>query len=654
MKNSIRKSRVVIEGVYPEIDRGKFPIKRVVGENVDVKAVVYADAHDEVNALVLYRQKSEKHWRELPMLKGIRDQWSASFRIEEQEDYYYTICGWIDEFVTWQRKLSKLWAAGHDVRLELIIGAQLLEAAAKNDSASNTKWLKKWVEDFKNEGNLFSNVYIALSDVLSDQMRKYGKRKSIATYSEELKVTVDRTKALFSTWYEVFPRSLGQKDGAHGTFKDCERILPEIADMGFDVLYFPPIHPIGSSKRKGKNNSALADKNDPGSPWAIGSQKGGHKSIHPQLGTLSDLKRLIAKAKTYGIEVALDIAFQCSPDHPYVKIHPEWFKRRPDKSIQYAENPPKKYEDIYPINFDTDDYENLTKELKSIFVYWIKQGIHIFRVDNPHTKPFAFWDWVIDQIRKEYPNVLFLAEAFTRPHVMQRLAKGGFQQSYTYFTWRMSLWDFSQYMNELTQTEMREYFRPNFWPNTPDILPVHLQNGGRPAFMQRVVLAATLSSNYGIYGPAFELCDAQALQGKEEYINSEKYEIKKWNRDAAWSLKDFIAKINMIRRENPALQTTWNFKFCPTNNENIFCFLKATRDRSNSILVVVNLDPFNKHAGSVCVPVEELGIGYHRHYSVHDLLTNDKYAWYRGWNYVELDPHSCPAHILRISGDEQV
>ena len=651
MKSSAMNSRIVIEDVNPQIDGGEFPIKRVVGESVEVKATVYADAHDEVNAAAFYRRKSEKRWHELSMQKSANDQWSAVFHIEEHEDYCYTVCGWIDEFSTWQKKLSKLWAAGQDVRLELKVGAQLLEKAAENGKGSDNKWLKKWALCFRNEKEMFCGVYIALSEVLSDLVKRCEERKAIHIYSKELRVSVDRAKAGFSAWYELFPRSLGQKDGVHGTFEDCERLLPEIARMGFDVLYFPPIHPIGTTNRKGKNNSIPADKNDPGSPWAIGAKEGGHKSIHPQLGTLSDLKRLIAKAKTYGIEVALDIAFQCSPDHPYVKDHPKWFKWRPDKTIQYAENPPKKYEDIYPLNFDTDDYENLAGELKSVFMYWIKQGIRIFRVDNPHTKPFAFWDWVIDQIRKEFPDVLFLAEAFTRPHVMQRLAKGGFQQSYTYFTWRTSNWDFTQYMNELTRTEMREYFRPNFWPNTPDILPVHLQRGGRPAFMQRLILAATLSSNYGIYGPAFELCDSQAVQDKEEYFNSEKYEIKKWDRTAEWSLKDLMARVNKIRRENPALQTTWNFKLCPTSNENIFCFFKSTPDRSNALLIAVNLDPFNTHTGWVCVPVEELGIGYHKHYNAHDLLTNDQYTWYSDWNYVKLDPYSCPAHILRITGD---
>ena len=649
MNKIVKNHRVVIENVTPQIDSGDFPIKRGVGEIVSVKAVIFADAHDDVSAALLYRRINEKKWHEISMAKSLNDQWHASFTIESQEGYIYTVCGWVNEFTTWQKKLSKFWAAGQDVRLEMKEGAILLKQAANNGNAREVKWLRKWAEDFNNEKKIFSNAYIAQSGALSELMKKFGVRKSLKNYIRELKVHVDRPKALFSAWYEIFPRSFGQKEGTHGTFKDCERLLPDIALMGFDVLYFPPIHPIGVTKRKGKNNALTVVKSDPGSPWAVGSKEGGHKSIHHQLGTVQDLKELIAKAKTFEIEIALDIAFQCSPDHPYVKKHPQWFKWRPDKTIQYAENPPKKYEDIYPINFDNEDYQNLIEELKSVFVYWIKQGVRIFRVDNPHTKPFAFWDWVIDGIRQEHPDVLFLAEAFTRPHVMQRLAKGGFHQSYTYFTWRTSKWDFEQYMSELTQSEMREYFRPNFWPNTPDILPFHLQHGGRPAFMQRLVLAATLSSNYGIYAPAYELCVSEAIEGKEEYYNSEKYELKAWNRDADWSLKDFITRVNKIRRENPALQSTFNYKSCLTNNEQILCFQKVSPDKSNIILTVVNLDPYSKQSAMICVPVEDFGIGYHRHYTVCDLLTNAEYTWYQDWNYVELDPYSCPAHIFKIS-----
>jgi len=411
-------------------------------------------------------------------------------------------------------------------------------------------------------------------------VNKYLDRRFATTYLKELVVVVDREKARFSTWYEMFPRSSASEPGRHGTFKDCEMRLPYISSMGFDVLYFPPIHPIGYTQRKGKNNTPMAGPDDPGGAWAIGAEEGGHKDIHPQLGTFEDFQRLIAKAREYGVEVALDLAFQCSPDHPYVKEHPEWFRWRPDKTIHYAENPPKKYEDIYPFDFETEHWRELWEELKSIVLFWIEQGVRIFRVDNPHTKPFSFWDWLIKEIKKDSPDVIFLSEAFTRPKVMYRLAKLGFTQSYTYFAWRNTKRELIEYLTELTQTEVREYLRPNFWPNTPDILPEHLQYGGRPAFMIRLVLAATLSSSYGIYGPAFELCIDEALPGKEEYLNCEKYEIKHWDREKPGSLQDFIARVNRIRKENPALQTTWNLRFYEADNEAFLFYGKTTEDLS--------------------------------------------------------------------------
>jgi len=462
-------------------------------------------------------------------------------------------------------------------------------------------------------------------------------------------VVVDREKARFSIWYEMFPRSCALEPGRHGTFKDCEARLPYIAAMGFDVLYFPPIHPIGHTHRKGRNNNPVANPDDPGTPWAIGSEEGGHKSIHPQLGTVEDFQSFVAKAREYDIEIALDIAFQCSPDHPYVKEHPEWFHWRPDNTVQYAENPPKKYEDIYPLEFETENWQELWEELKSIVLFWIEQGIRIFRVDNPHNKPFRFWEWLITDIKMSYPDVIFLSEAFTRPKVMYQLAKLGFTQSYTYFAWRNTKLELTQYFTELTQTEVREYFCPSLWSNTPDILTEYLQFGGRPAFMARLVLAATLGSSYGIYGPAFELCENRPREpGSEEYLDSEKYEIKSWDIARPDSLKDFIARVNRIRRENAAFHSDWSLRFHEVDNEQLICYSKRTDDLSNVVLVVVNLDPHHTQSGWVEFSLEELGIDPQKPYQMHDLLSDARYLWQGSRNYVELNSQIVPAHIFRM------
>ncbi|MCM8761567.1 MAG: alpha-1,4-glucan--maltose-1-phosphate maltosyltransferase, partial [Candidatus Omnitrophica bacterium] len=495
----------------------------------------------------------------------------------------------------------------------------------------------------------FAPDALAMDEELNAIMRANLDKAKSSTYSPELKVMVERRRAIFSSWYEVFPRSCSPEAGKHGTFKDCERILPDIAAMGFNIVYLPPIHPIGKKFRKGKNNSVKCMPGDPGSPWAIGSSEGGHKSIHPQLGTLNDFKSFVASAAKNRLEVALDIALQCSPDHPYLKSHPQWFKWRPDGTVQYAENPPKKYEDIVPFNFDTVDREGLWKELKSIFVFWMDQGVKIFRVDNPHTKPFAFWDWLIPELRKKDRRVILLSEAFTRPKIMYRLAKSGFSQSYTYFTWRNTKQELKDYLTELTQTDVAEYFRPNFWPNTPDILPEHLQIGGRPAFAIRAVMAATMSSNYGIYGPAFELCVNTPLPGREEYLDSEKYEIKHWDRNRPGNIKDLLTKLNTIRRENPCLQMTRNIRFCNIDNENLLAYYKATGDYSDIIIVVVNLDPFHVQSGLLHVPLEDLGIDKESPYMAHDLLNDQKFIWQGHTSYIELDPQKAPAHVIRVA-----
>jgi starch synthase (maltosyl-transferring) len=642
------RRRVVIENVDPEIDGGRFPIKRAIGENVVVTADIFADGHDSISARLLYRKQKDREWEEVPMRLMENDRWKAEFVVEEVGVYHYTVEGWVDHFGTWQRDLKKKFDSNQDVGVDLLAGAGWIEEASEKASQEERRKLLGFLNVLKKGKEMEEGVLTALSKELTEIMERYPDRKFVTAYGKELPVVVDRRRALFSSWYELFPRSCSPVPGGHGTFRDCERLLPEIAGMGFDVLYFPPIHPIGKTNRKGKNNVTKINPDDVGSPWAIGSKEGGHKAIHPQLGTLEDFERLIMKAKDHGIEVAMDLAFQCSPDHPYMKGHPEWFRWRPDGTVQFAENPPKKYEDIIPLNFETERWRELWEELKSIVLFWMEKGVRIFRVDNPHTKPFSFWEWLIKESKEKSPDVIFLSEAFTRPKVMYRLAKLGFTQSYTYFSWRNTKRELMEYLTELTKTEVREYFRPNFWPNTPDILPEHLQYGGRPAFMIRLVLAATLSSNYGIYGPAFELCIHEALSGKEEYLHSEKYEIKHWDRESPGHLRDFISRVNRIRKENAALQTTWNLRFYEVENDSLLFYGKVTHDLSNILLMVVNLDPFHTQDGWVRVPVEELGLDANQPYLVHDLLSDDKYIWQGERNYVELNPQVLPANIFRV------
>jgi len=646
----MKGKRIVIEKVTPEIDGGAFPIKRVVGDNVVVRADVFADGHDEVDAFLLYRRCDESLWREVPMKSLGNDAWIGSFAIEEEKDCLYSVRGYIDEFSSWCHDLKKKVDAGADIAVDLKIGSAILTATAGRCKKPAAEKLEKLSKQLAEPKNAKEALVIVLSEELAELMGSNLDPAKSETYAKELAVTVDRPKAVFSSWYELFPRSWSSKPGKHGTFKDCERILPDIAAMGFNVLYLPPIHPIGKSFRKGRNNSVKCAPGDPGSPWAIGSSEGGHKAINPQLGTLKEFRSLIDKAKEHNLEVAIDIAFQCSQDHPYMKEHPDWFRWRPDGTVQYAENPPKKYEDIVPFNFDTKDRQGLWEELKSIFVFWIEQGVKIFRVDNPHTKPFVFWDWLIAEIKRDHPDVILLAEAFTRPKIMYRLAKGGFTQSYTYFTWRNTKQEFQDYLTELTRTDIAEFFRPNFWPNTPDILAGHLQNAGRPAFAIRAVMAATLSSNYGIYGPAFELCVNKPMPGKEEYLDSEKYEIKRWDWDSPGNIKDLVSRLNAIRNGNPCLQMTRNIRFCRIENDHLLAYYKATGDYSNIILVVVNLDPDHVQSGWLEVPILEFGIDKERSYTVQDLLTGQKHAWQGQRSYIELDPQRSCAHIMRLNG----
>jgi len=635
------RRRVAIEAISPEVEAGRFPAKRSLGEKVAIEADVFADGHDAVACVIRYRHQSEVAWTEVPMVTLGNDRWRAEVIVSRLGRYLYTVQGWVDRFQTWRLQLAKRVAAGQDVGQELKVGAQLVEAAAKRAQGVDAALLTKHAEA------LASGTATIGKDVI-DLMDRYPDRSEAVTYPRELQMLVDPERARFSAWYELFPRSAGEPD-RHGTFRDVEKRLPYIAGMGFDVLYLPPIHPIGRTNRKGANNVIKASPGEPGSPWAIGSEEGGHKSIAPELGTLDEFRHLLGAAKEKGLDVALDIAFQCSPDHPYVREHPEWFRHRPDGSIQYAENPPKKYEDIVPFDFECEAWRELWAELLSIITYWIDQGVHVFRIDNPHTKPFPFWEWLIGEVKRGNPDVIFLAEAFTRPRVMYRLAKCGFTQSYTYFTWRHTAWEITQYFTELTQSPTSDFFRPNLWANTPDILTEFLQTGGRPAFAARLVLAATLGANYGIYGPAFELIEARAKEpGSEEYLDSEKYQLRSWNIDSPDSLREMITLVNEIRHENVALQSDRGLRFHTTENENLLAYTKSTTDLADVVLTVVNLDPHHTQAGMVTLPLKDLGLDTDKSYQAHELLSGARYMWNGPRNYVEINPHAAPAQIFRF------
>ena len=642
------RQRVIVARVSPEIDGGRFPIKRVVGETVIVEADVFADGHDQVSCQILYKQNGCE-LQPSPMKSLGNDRWRGEFTVAELGSYCYTVEGWIDRFATWRRDLEKRISAAQDVSVDLLIGADLIERAAVRATSEDTGVLQKWAQRLRENASNDSGATIALDSELLELIHHYPERDFATRYDKQLPIVVEREKARFSAWYELFPRSCSPEPGRHGTFRDCEEWLPYVASMGFDIIYLPPIHPIGKTFRKGKNNSLPALPDDVGSPWAIGSVEGGHKSIHAELGTLQDFRRFLSKAANHGLEVALDIALQCSPDHPYVQQHPEWFSIRPDGTIQYAENPPKQYQDIYPFNFETPQWRDLWQELKSVFLFWIDQGVRIFRVDNPHTKPFPFWEWMIGDIKTRHPDVLFLSEAFARPNVMYRLAKLGFSQSYTYFTWRNTRQELTDYFNELMQTQVSEYFRPNLWTNTPDILPEFLQVGGHPSFMVRLIVAATLGASYGIYGPAFELCENAPLgPGKEEYLNSEKYELKRQDVNANNSLKSLISRLNRIRKENPALQSNRNLRFHETDNPALLCYSKANDDLSSVIIVVVNLDCFHVQTGWLGIDLSSIGLDVRHSFQVHDLLSDGRFLWQGSRNYVELVPGSLPAHILRL------
>jgi starch synthase (maltosyl-transferring) len=681
MKPTEGRKRVIIEEIQPQVDCGRYPARRFIGDTVKISAAIFSDGRDHVSARLLYKQEGDRDWQTTPLTELNNDMWWANITVDRLGKWIYTVQAWVDHFDTWCHDLRKRLAAQpdatssdpakrnmppQDIPVAFAIGATILDQAAvragasgNGSKAADASQLKAIADSLRMlaEKNLAFYDY-PLTLEIEDLAARYPDL-TYAASSKELALWVDRERARFSSWYELFPRSTSPDPTRHGTFSEVELLLPEIAAMGFDILYMPPIHPIGSAFRKGPNNTASTNPDDEGSPWAIGSPEGGHKAIHPKLGTFADFDNLVTAARDNGMEIALDIAFQCSPDHPWVKEHPDWFIHRPDGTIQYAENPPKKYQDIYPLNFESPDWQSLWDELRSVFQFWIARGVRVFRVDNPHTKALPFWEWCITEIHSESPDIIFLAEAFTRPHVMYSLAKGGYTQSYTYFTWRTEKSELQAYFEEITKPPVSDFFTPNIWPNTPDILHASLQTGGRPAFMQRIILATTLAASYGIYGPAYELGEnipAKPGPGKkdsEEYMDSEKYEIRRWDRSASHSIAPLVTRLNQIRRTNPALQSDLSLHFHDVDNPQIIAYSKSApgveAGSANVILTVVNLDPLNEQAGWLDLDLKHLGIAHDETFDVEDLLTGIHYQWHDRSNYVALRPQVMPAHVFRVN-----
>ena len=642
------QSRVFAAVLSPIVDGGQYSIRRVVGQWVHVDAQILCDGHDVIQGALQFKPIHETHWQEHRIWPHAEDRWSGKFKVDAQGLWEYRVAGWVDHGLTWREGLHKKVQDGQHVSTELHDGIVLLESIAKIKQGDKhaVSYIDHLIETIKDDHKYHEAVHMALSNELQHILYTVPEKKYI-THSKTFLVYVDRKKALFSSWYEFFPRSAAQEKGVHGTFKDCERILPRIKEFGFDVLYFPPIHPIGEVNRKGKNNATTALPDDVGSPWGIGSKLGGHDAVHPDLGTLSDYKALIKKAKEMDIEIAMDFALQCAPDHPWVKEHPSWFKWRSDGTVQYAENPPKKYQDILPIYFETEDWKALWTAIRDVMIYWVKEGVTIFRVDNPHTKPFVFWEWLIAEVKKEHPDIIFLSEAFTRSALMFHLGKIGFTQSYTYFSWKNSKQELIGYMNELTSGSTAEIFRPNFWPNTPDINTFPMQNGNQTLYMIRIFLAATLTSSYGMYGPAYEMLIHEAMPGKEEYYRSEKYEIYHWDWAARNPVTMLISLLNKIRKAHPAFHETNNWVNVPVDNEYLIAYYKQNDDGSDKILCVVNLNPFEKQSGMLQAPLHRMGIHHGHPFVVHDLISTNGWTWNKEWNYVALDP-GLPYHLFEV------
>lgn len=641
------QKRVIIENVTPQVDNGTFPIKRITGQKIKITADVLADGHDVLEAAVHFKHEKEKKWTEVRLNSVSNDSFVGEFTVEKQGFYSYFVEAWVDYALNWQYGITKKIKDNQHVKSELLEGIEYIKPLLDSVSASEKKYLNQIAAWFADDNTYDQAIVAAVSSDLQALFKKYP-TKFLANQTQEFKAYVDRQKALFSTWYEFFPRSASSIPGKHGTFKDCEALLPRVAKMGFDTLYFPPVHPIGEVNRKGKNNATDAAPGDVGSPWGIGSHHGGHKALHPELGTLDDFKSLVNTAKDLGIEIAMDFALQAAPDHPWVKEHPQWFKWRPDGTVQYAENPPKKYQDILPIYFETPDWKNLWNELLSCAFYWVEEcGIRVFRVDNPHTKPFYFWGWLINEVKKKHPDVLFLSEAFTRPKIMHELAKQGFTQSYTYYTWRNTKADLQEYLTELTRTNQREFFRPNFWPNTPDINPFPLQGANESTHLQKYFLASTLSSSVGIYGPVFEFMVSDAIPGKEEYYDSEKYQTRDWDWNHENKITMLISKINEVRKQNASLQQTNNIEFCDTDNEQVIAYYKFDDDKTNETLMIASLDSYYTKQAWVKLPLASLGIQNGQNITVVDLITGNSYHWDKEWNFVELHP-TLPFHLFKI------
>jgi len=639
------RHRVVVLGLRPDL--GRYPVKRIRGEELAIEAEIVADGHDVIRAVLTYRHELDERWHEVALEPDGNDVWRARFTAPLLGRYRYTAIGWVDGFATWRHGLERKVAAGVDVSTELIEGAALVAEAAARAAPDERPGLTAAADALRGPTPIADRIARAVSPALAEAMARVPDRSRATRFDRELELVVERPIAGFAAWYEMFPRSTGAP-GRHGTLRDAERRLDYVAELGFDVLYLPPIHPIGRAFRKGPDNTPTAGPNDPGSPWAIGAAEGGHLAVHPELGTLADFDHFVAAARARGLEVALDIAFQTSPDHPWVREHPSWFRQRPDGTIQYAENPPKKYQDVYPFDFESPDWEALWDALRGVFLWWAERGVRCFRVDNPHTKPIKFWEWCIREVQRQYPDAVFLAEAFTRPRLMYALAKSGFSQSYTYFTWRTTKRDLTRYLEDLTRTEVIDFFRPSFWPTTPDIFPEYLAHGGRAAFLSRLVLASTLSSVYGIYGPAYELMEREPRPGSEELARNEKYQLREWDLERADSLRHVIARINRIRRANPALHANRSLRFHPTDNDLVICYSKRSDDGLNLVVTVVNLDPHHKHGAWLDLDLDALGIAPDQSFQVHDLLGDDHFVWQGPRNYIELAPEIMPAYIFEL------